>query len=199
MKKILTSVFAIAAVATVAGIGSWALWSDEDTSNNNVITAGSMDLQYSVDGEEYTSELANAIVTVENAYPGKKEGDDIWVRNKGVVPGRFTISLDNIVDYENGIAEPERDAGDTTASGELSGQLQVRFTFDVDGSPIVSSWKTVTNGVTWNFGNNAILDSDEAVKVYAEYRVNSGADNTIMTDKVRFSIKPKLDQVVTPQ
>ncbi len=52
MKKIIFSFAAIATVAVVAGVASFATWSDTETSNGNKITADKLDLQLapSVDG-----------------------------------------------------------------------------------------------------------------------------------------------------
>jgi len=45
MRKILTAIFVVGLVATIAGAGIYAYFSDTETSTSNIFTAGTLDLK----------------------------------------------------------------------------------------------------------------------------------------------------------
>ena len=201
MKKILFSSLAIVAVVAIAGVASWAVWSDEDTSESNIITSGSMTLEFNDESASlptWLSDLPNAIVNVSNVFPGDEDEGTIQVRNAGdTVDGLLSVSLADVVDLENGRNQPELAYPDNTNGvGELCQHVEVMWTFD---DSILSNWKNVTANPVWDFGDTAVLLSDGSpATLTGHYRVSVDAENDTMTDGCRFDIVVTLDQIVAP-
>lgn len=200
MKKILFSSLAIVAVVAMAGVASWAMWSDTDTSANNVLSAGSMTLEFnSEDGSyDWNKDMPNNLVVVEDAFPGDEDEGTIQVRNAGdTVDGTLSVSLGDVTDVENGWADPERaaPADPSPSEGELCQYVEVMWT--VDGAS--SSWKNVTSNPIWDFGGAAVLEEGGLAQLLTgHYRVSTNADNNTMTDQCHFDINVHLDQVIAP-
>lgn len=199
MNKIMRSLVIVAAVAVVAGLGSYALWSDNESSDGNSIAAGSLDLQ--VGGADLTGV---PVVTVVNAYPGMADTTafDSFINNAGsiAIATGVDFSVSTVADVENGILDPEAEAGDVTdPAGELCGQLQVRVLADMnddgdllDAGDVVYNWGTLTALEALGSVSLGALDAvtglipDRLLKI--EYRVPGTADNTIMTDSCTFDM-----------
>ncbi len=106
MKKILMSVFAIAVAATVAGVGSYALWSDTEKVNGNYVQAGYLDLQ-----------MTSVPVEIENVYPGEEGQKEITVTNNSTIPAVLSVKIDSLENFENWCIESEKNEGeDSTCS-----------------------------------------------------------------------------------
>ncbi len=171
-KKTLLSVLIVGVVATVAGAGTWAAFSDTETSNGNTFTAGTLDLV--VGGG------ASLPFAVENVYP-TATGDvgTISVTNAGTIDGTLSFEIINVQDDENGVNDPESKMGDTDAAGELSSHLK-----------IYANGYEVTPDTAMSIGALGAGDNQNIVLTYAV----DDADNSIQTDKTTFDIKLTLDQ-----
>ena len=198
MKKILTSVFAIAVVATVAGIGSWAYWNDTERSTGNMITADKLDLKLSADeGVTWVNDndLASTGVipiSIGDTYPGDTGTATVMVKNdSNTVDGALSFEVDNIRDDENGLVEPEEDVADTIADGELCDNVKVTVLYNgsatsVTNMPIKSFSSTIPLG-TLAAGSTGTLT--------ISYTVDTSAGNEIMTDKCTFDLAADLQQI----
>jgi predicted ribosomally synthesized peptide with SipW-like signal peptide len=185
MKRILMSFMTIAAVAAVAGVGSFALWSDSESSENNYIAAGSLDLL--VDESNWNG---SAKVMVDNAYPGATGSAQGTVTNNGTIDGNLTFSITSVTDYENDLIEPEQEDGDTTSGtteGELCDEITVEITYD--GNSVYTGPLT---GLNENLG---LLAAGETNNYAVSYTVDSNANNTIMTDECEFDMELVLAQI----
>ena len=195
-KKMLLSILIIGVVAVSAGAGTWAYYSDTETSNDNTLTAGTLDLQ--LDG-------ANGIagVSISNVAPGDLDvtADTILVSNEGTIDGTLTASVSNVGDSENGCAnDAETDDDDTTsndgyacsdesAEGDLSYEVQVTVT-DGGANTYTGYLNPLSvNLVDMDFGT---LGADKTITV--KYSVDAGADNQIQGDGLIFDIDFSLDQ-----
>ncbi len=106
MKKILMSVFAIAAAASVAGIGSWALWNDTESVEGNYVQAGYLDLQ-----------VDSVLIEISNVYPGQEGSKTVGVKNNSTICAKLSVKADYLENFENWCVEPEKnEGGDTTCS-----------------------------------------------------------------------------------
>jgi spore coat-associated protein N len=183
-KKMLLSVLIIGVVATAAGAGTWAQFSDTETSSGNTLTAGTMDLQLSADGTTYTQGIANAL-SIGDVYPGA-EGQltgAIHVKNSGTVPGKLTWASTFVSNDENGLTEPESNAGDTgdlIGNGELS--PYVTLSYYEEGSTIALDPVT---GIE--------LPAGDDVTIVVKY-VIADAGNNIQSDKTAFDVVFTLNQ-----
>lgn len=199
MQRILLSMLTIAVAIGVAGTASWAVWHDEDTSKNSSIQAGKLDLQFSTTGGEgsWVSNIPNNLVLIDDASPGEDGEGTVFLKNDGTVNGSIKVSLANVRDEENGLADPEKDDGDTGPGGELCPYVEVQLVFGPESDPIAtSSWKPVADGTTWDFGGAAVLNAGDSEELTAKYRVSSDAGNDTMTDRCTSDITVRLDQVI---
>jgi predicted ribosomally synthesized peptide with SipW-like signal peptide len=121
-KKILVSVFFIGLLALVVGWGTYALFSDTETSSGNTFTAGTLDL--TVDGQDDPNVVH---ITVSNMKPGDDTGYYKWVlKNIGTLSGKVSVTFSVMTNDDNGLIEPEA-ACDTTGGagqGELGQYLK---------------------------------------------------------------------------
>jgi len=134
-KLVLSGVVALLLVAVMAigVIGSGAYFSDTETSIGNSFTAGTLNLTLNntPDGQNRVQ------YTIENMKPGTQihSGWGRWeLHNVGSIPGFVDIHNISVQALENGVTEPEVEAGDTTADvGELQNVLNLRLWVDTDG------------------------------------------------------------------
>jgi len=118
----------IGILASGIGWGTYALFSDTETSNGNLFTAGTLDL--TVNG--HNGDNAQ-IFNVANMKPGNQPTGFWNLQNIGSLPGTLSISSIIITNNENGITEPETQAGDTTAGvGELGTVVSIDIYIDAD-------------------------------------------------------------------
>ncbi len=125
--KILGSIVVIALMASALGIGTYASFSDTETSIGNSFTAGTLDLK--INGAD-TNVVA---FTVANMRPGNQPTSSYLLSNAGSLSGTLDIISIVRTDSENTRIEPEIEAGDTTDNvGELSSVVNLRLYVDVD-------------------------------------------------------------------
>lgn len=113
--KILTAVFVVGLVATMAGAGIYAYFSDTETSSDNVFTAGIMDL----------NKPADAVIAIDNAYPGYTS--DVYLIYVSMNDAVTTIDPDHMeidVDTYNFIDSPVESGGVNTAD-DFKKQIEV--------------------------------------------------------------------------
>ena len=141
MNKIIMSLLIIGTIMGIAGAGTWAYFSDTEQATGNTFTAGTLDLQ--VNGLEGFIPYA-----VGNLKPGETRGTPTYaIKNVGSLPGTLSYKVTNVVTNENGVIEPEANAGDVedvrmdpdgfsiAASGKGELLDQVYMVFWVDDTP----------------------------------------------------------------
>ena len=148
---ILISLLVIGTVAMVAGAGTLAYFSDTETSTGNTFTAGTLNLQ--VGDADPTDEK----ISISDLKPGDSGNAADWtVTNTGSITGFLSISISSITNNENGLTDPEQEAGDTTSNeGELGSYLKVSIWLDMDQDG------------AWDSGDIA-LKSDGSIVTYEE-------------------------------
>ncbi|TKX56134.1 hypothetical protein EXE42_00820 [Halorubrum sp. SP3] len=136
-RKILGATAAVGVAGAGAGVGTSALFSDEESFDDNSITAGELDLYVDYrtsvdqggvetggtpeDGSPNTGTIQGGvsgeyqIADVKPGDSGELEFDPKIVDNSGWV---FVGSVDGVTDYENGRTEPEEDV-DSSGGGNL--------------------------------------------------------------------------------
>lgn len=194
------SLLTIALVSVVA-IGATKAWfSDTETSVGNTITAGTLDLK--VGGQDYPTVAHITQTNIAPAAPWTTQrGQGFHLTNAGTVAGTVTATVKNLVDYENGLGEPEANAGDITGGateGELSGLL-IHTQWLLNQAP----WGAIAPGfaslqasagvpVT---GANFHLNPGESKDVYFQlYWDTSPNDNLAQSDGVSYDVEFVLNQ-----
>jgi len=115
MKKILGLTVAFMLLIGMAGIGTWAYFSDVETSTGNVLTAGTLDLKTDdVDGVSQT-------LLATNMAPGDSVGPEIiTLKNTGSVAASSLDLAFSYVESDGGTNPINRNANDTAAMLEVT-------------------------------------------------------------------------------
>ena len=221
MKKIIGLAISAVIMIAVTGLGTWAYYSDEEMSNSNNITAGTMDLKLG-GGDSSISILAS----LENKAPGDEAGDlrnpdipYVTLTNAGTLPGWLTVSISDVENSHVVSSEP----GDLFPDGELGETCQIAPWIDVgngsgggpDGEFDVNTDYALTSGESWvktalqwdevnDFGGVAgqdwthIIESmavGDTYRFYLPWKIPYTAGNEIQGDKFSFDITFVLDQI----
>ncbi len=122
MKKILGLTVAALLVMALVGGGTWAYFSDPETSTGNILTAGTMDLK--VDAGDIPVTTLNVPVT----FPGDTGSGSTTLVNNGSLAGELDISTGpvNNIGAVSGTSEYADDSGD------LGGVATIAIFIDVD-------------------------------------------------------------------
>ncbi len=195
MKKILLSLLGIIVVIGLVGLGAFAWFSDVETSNGNIFTAGTLDLN--IDGGN-----TNVVkFTVANMRPGNQPKGSYNLKNVGTING--FLDLENIVvtSAENGRLDPEIAAGDTTDGvGELQNVLGVYLFVDYgkDGWFSVGD-KVIYNGLAKDMPSN--FELNEPLAAGADINIqgiinwwSTPNDNQAQSDSMTIGITFELAQ-----
>jgi predicted ribosomally synthesized peptide with SipW-like signal peptide len=154
-RKILGATAAVGVAGAGAGIGTSALFSDEESFTNNSITAGELDLivdyYTSTDQGSFGSTSQRGEINGDGATEYTYDVVDLKPGDSGTLafcpkivdnPGWLWVgSDDGVTDYENGQTEPEEDVDATTGgnldngtndgagAGELSDEIEVTVSY----------------------------------------------------------------------
>ncbi len=214
MKKILGLTVAAMLVMGLVGGGTWAFFSDPETSTGNTLGAGTLDLQ--VD----SGDAAVTTLSVATAYPGDSGSGNTTLYNNGSLAAELDIAFGSVSNTESvGSTEYESDVIGGGGVGELGAQATFAFFVDVDQG---GTWTAGDIGLSANSsgavylqpGNNLdyqALDnygSDSFDDVYTGtmavaasddfiilYQIPTSADNTIQGDSLSMDITFTLEQV----
>jgi len=188
----------IGAASAVAGAGTMAAFSDTEESNNNLVSAGTLDLQPagSSDGSGFNMSVSG--LAPDNA--GQEVGY-LNLKNAGSIDGTLDYEITGWTDNENGLLDPEQEAGDTDSgpgNGELSNVLQLQAF--VDRTPgngrdqdisLTSGWVPLTPG---RVQTNVPVSAGETVRIWVDARIPSGIGNQVQSDEVEIDAAFYLDQ-----
>lgn len=210
-KKILLAVVLIGGIATIGGIAATsALFTDTETNTANTFTAGTLNLTVGgTDGTAFESfNLDNLGVD------GQVVGGKTWtIVNTGSVPGELTLSMNDLINNDNGCNEPEA-LMDTTCGnpgpneGELGANMIAKILLDTDGAGPAQATEVVsTTLATANQGEFASQWVSNAGVVtlpaggQATVTMNWATDpqsytNVIQSDSLGFGLQFDLVQVV---
>lgn len=198
MKKIIKSMFVIVAVAAIAIGATGAYFTDSETSNNNVISSGSLDLN--VDGGNSNVVKFN----VSNIVPGDEVKGTYTLSNVGTINGQLDLSSIVKRNYENTCIDSE--AGDLTCGagsdqGELGSKLNIKLFVDPNNNGVIDGAEVAMYNGTIDAVPSSVdlnLPLNAGATNYISAIVNwpsSASDNMAMTDSVEMDITFTLDQV----
>ena len=202
MKKILGLAIAALIVIALVGAGTWAYFSDTESSANNSLTAGTLDLN--VDG----GDTAVTTFSVTGKAPGDSGSGSTTLANAGNLSGELDITFSAITNTP-GAGGTEFEGG----SGELGAVAQIAVYIDVDSSDTWSDGDIgiKSDGTTYNHPtaldyaviDNYGSDSFDAVETMAAsasdkfvvmWQVPTSAGNNIQGDSVSFDVTFTLEQ-----
>ena len=110
-RKILTAIFVVGLVATIAGAGLYAYFSDTATSTDNTFAAGTLDLKVSHSSQGSWSDGVTATWTLSNMKPGDETPTaSVFFKNFGsITSSTMEITCDYSVDEETNPVESDTD------------------------------------------------------------------------------------------
>jgi spore coat-associated protein N len=194
-RRILGGIGTIGAASAAAGAGTFAYFSDTESSTGNTVTAGTLDLTPNGSSVE-TFSLADV-------KPSDSGTETIGLTNAGSLPGYLNVSVDVTADSENSLEEPEPSDDDTT-SGELAEALDVEIGLDGDENGSIDTSLATADligvsgltGVTYN--PNHQLDpsdgSDNDVDFVFDWNVPASVGNEIQGDSFTVDFTFELSQ-----
>jgi len=201
---LLSGCFVIAGIQTI--------FTDTEKIEGNQLQAGTLDLDLGT--------TSTVTIHITNMKPGDDTGYYKWrLKNTGSLPGRLYVEFKIISNDENGINEPEANAGDTGEPGELGQYLKYTigwapYSWSVP-SRLKSEWQTGPphpwgipglnglDGQTYEYG---ILNPNDEIGFFMKLSLDSNLriwdgtkwvevdDNIIQSDGVQFDITFHLDQ-----
>lgn len=198
MKKIVTSLVMVLTLGLIVTGATAAYFSDTETSVGNTFTAGTLDLN--LDGANVNVVKFN----VANMVPGNQPTKHWTLKNVGSVNGFLDIENVKVTGFENGVTEPETEAGDVT-SGAEEGELQnvLGVYLFLDKAP-VTGWFGAEDVVIYNglakdmpthFEMNAALNSGVEANVQGIINWWSTADdNKAQSDSMTLDMTYELGQ-----
>ncbi len=205
MKKILISLLSLILVIGLVGLGAFAYFSDTETSSGNVFTAGTLDLRVDGQDDPYVAKF-----TLSNLKPGDATaGGGYWItpgktlvwkaKNVGSLPGKLTIYMTNVVNYENNQNEPEALVDPTTGNleGELGNYVRPQCFYNGAWCNEIGSITGIGSG-KWNIVTDKPLAPGAEAEIIINWWINDPApaknSNIIQSDSVEFDIVFQLDQ-----
>ena len=201
MKKIVGLTIAVLLIIGLVGAGTYAYFSDTESSTNNTLTAGTLDLN--IDG----GNIAVTTFTASAVAPGDSGSGNSTLANVGSMSGELDVTTSAVTNTPG--AGGEFGGG----SGELGASAQIAMYLDIDQS---GSWNAgdiglQSDGTTYSFPTalnydvidnyasetwNAIETMANAASddIIVNWQVPASADNSIQGDSVSFDITFTLEQ-----
>jgi predicted ribosomally synthesized peptide with SipW-like signal peptide len=205
MKRILIAIMTLVVVLGLAGTGAFAFLGDKETATGNSYTAGTINLTVGAQDDPNVQHIVMDPIAPHKADYTYQDFNKQWVvKNEGNLPGTFWAEIKNIVNNENGIIEPEANAGDTTASaGELGDLTWVQFSRNQAPwgslSPKFKPFNTALDVPT----TPVVLQPGESLNFYMWFDWPTsgltdfyGVDNTAQGDSLTFDVVFHLEQIV---
>jgi predicted ribosomally synthesized peptide with SipW-like signal peptide len=126
LKKLIGLSLAAFLLLSLTATGVWAFFRDTETTKNNTLTAGTLNLQVGA------ADPMTESILIENIQPGDAKNLASWaVRNKGSLSGGFSVSVETVNNAENGRSEVEIASGDLSdVAGELGDMLTLALWMD---------------------------------------------------------------------
>jgi len=129
-KKITLSILVLLLVGAFAW-GAVAYFSDTESSNGNTFTAGTLDLQL--------QNPVNLAFNLEKIKPGDSGEGKVTLNNAGNLAGDLKVDICNLIEDENGVLEPETEAGDPGGAGDLGLVLKMAMFLDMNGDGVYNN------------------------------------------------------------
>lgn len=208
-RRVLGGLVTIGAGSAIAGAGTLAAFSDEDTSEDNTVAAGTLTLSLANGGDNEGSKT----IEVTNAKPGDSGRGASNIKNEGTIDGSVDLEVTNVRNNENGRNDPEREAGDESGDqGELGQNLNVWIGFDRDdeelrdnrtaGQPatdtetdeaFAAEGETI-NEAEGNTVEGYQLNSGDSANLVVEWEIPEDTGNEVQSDEVLFDLVVTLNQ-----
>jgi predicted ribosomally synthesized peptide with SipW-like signal peptide len=209
MKRILFGLLALAVCVGLMG-GAFAYLGDKETAVDNSYTAGTLNLLVDGQNDSNVSHISMDPIAPQTKDWEPQDFCKQWVvKNDGNLPGDFWVEIVGIENEENGIIEPEANAGDVTGGatqGELGSLTWAKFQENDWNDPYPSlSWAGSAQFKPFNsaegvHSSHVTIPPGSSMKVYLWFAWPQsggfyGVDNTAQGDTLEFDVVFHLEQV----
>lgn len=136
----------------------------------------------------------SASIRIAGVVPGGEGAVRTTVSNAGSQSGRLGLTVERVADEENDLLEPEREAGDDDATGELSDAVSVRVS--AGGDYLVGDEETWVRLSDLEAVDSATttLGSGATTALVVEWRADGAAGNEIQSDAAVVDVRFVLTQ-----
>jgi predicted ribosomally synthesized peptide with SipW-like signal peptide len=187
-KKILLSILVLGTVAVVAGAGTWAAFSDTETSTGNTFTAGTLDLILG-------SSIDAGSVPIDSVYPSASGTRKWTITNGGSLDGLLSIGSSTLA-----LADHTPAGVDTPKDSTLDTAVTVQVILDEDQDGVLDAGELLYSGTLG--GLQTALAAHSAISMPAHdvddliisWSVLPAADNGIQGDTATFDLTFTLNQ-----
>lgn len=194
MTNILKSLFIVAAVAAIAGVGTWAYFSDTATVSGSTVTAGTLDLKIDSDpssSNQIWSDGFSSPIVFDKLAPGFSQSQIVDIQKQGDIDGTASIRF-HLTSNK-----------DRTAGGDWSGQLAQNMRVKISYAPNNTDFGSVLYDFTladYHANTNllplgAITGSDKIASVKLEWYIPTSVENEIQGDSLTVDTIFGLEQV----
>ncbi|MFC2059967.1 TasA family protein [Chloroflexota bacterium] len=190
MKRILGLTIAFMLLIGMTSIGTWAYFSDTETSTGNVLSAGTLDLKTDdVDG------VSQTLLTV-NMQPGDTVGPEtIILKNIGSVVGS---SLDLAFTY----IESDSSPNPADMSADATAAVIEVITLNYDGSSLLgsvsdnntNSYKDIEDLKNTDLSGQGGINASASKNFEIAVKLNSNADKAFQSDGINITMTFVLNQ-----
>lgn len=202
MKKILKSLSLIAAVAAIAIGGTIAYFSDTETSNNNVISAGTIDI--AVDGENPWSE--DSLYNIAGLEPSDETDINVTLENVGtndVVIWKKVSATDdgNLMSEPECLAEGGTYADPVCSANSPVDDISSQFVYSMTiggGTNIDQAWDVRVSDINDLWIPVGRLNQGQTVTVDQNYYFDETAGNEYQGDSMTLDITFYAEQLNAP-
>ena len=179
-RKFLIALLGVLLVAALAGAGTFAYFSDTETSSGNTFTAGTLDLAV---GDENPNNSPD--FTIGDVKPGDSGTITYTLTNIGTIDGYLDLSGINVTDGPGPTPESEP----TPDNGELSANINVTVTL---GTSVL--YTGALNGIAASYDADVALAASESTTLTIDWAVPEDAGNDIQGDVTTVGLTVELDQ-----
>jgi len=190
MKSGILALLVVGVVLFGLGAGTWAYFSDTESSTGNYITADILNLKVSPDNSTwYDGANVPSNIDFGKVYPGWSGSDDVYVMNEGGLPGELYLYM-NYSMADNIHPESETDNGQTLADVIY---VKIYYNDNLVWEGYLKDFTYTTSGNKLDLGP---LDGGKTGKITVEASIDyNNAGNDIQGDKLTFDVHLYLQQV----
>lgn len=201
-RRALGALLTVGAGSAAAGAGTFALFSDTESSTGNSVTAGTLNLDLT-EGSDTTS------LNVTDAAPGDAGYVVLELTNNGSLAGDIDVLIENVSGSDG--TDSEFESSPTADGSELLSTLDLSAWLDATGMTVgsFSGEYGASNGGTQIISPTKLdsvseaelsgssvddLAADSSMYAVVEVSIPSGAGNAIQGDSANFDITFELNQ-----
>ncbi|RPF43055.1 camelysin [Thermodesulfitimonas autotrophica] len=189
MRKILIALLGVLLVAALAGAGTFAYFSDTETSTGNSFTAGTLDLGLAnAAGLDPTGSTSATWVSPSNWAPGQTVDASIYVNNEGTIgASRTTVTFT--------YSATEGTPSSVDAGSSLIGDAIVATTVELDGVTVTGlQGKTLSQLQALGAYDLGSLPANTEKKLHIVWTLDPNADNGVQGDSANVTLSFKASQ-----